>query len=136
MTTLITPKFLVDYTTPPVFNDYRCVVNAAGAQVIFERADYNSTTKKSGSVRLYLLTLGGDPAAPLFQKAIADGTNRTDWFWGNAGTVTFDYVPKTGSKAICVARPKAMGMVQSFSALLPATGPIRPGFRTACASQS
>jgi hypothetical protein len=122
MTTLITPKFLVDYTTPPVFNDDRCVVNAAGAQVIFERADYNSTTKKSGSVRLYLLTLGGDPAAPLFQKAIADGTNRPDWFWGNAGTV--------------VARPKAMGMVQSFSALLPATGPIRPGFRTACASQS
>jgi hypothetical protein len=109
MTTLITPNFLVDYTTPPVFDDYRCVVNAAGAQVIFERADYNSTTKKSGSFRLYLLTRGGDPAAPLFQEAIADGTNRPDWFWGNAGTVTFDYVPKTGSKAICVGTAESNG---------------------------
>jgi hypothetical protein len=77
MTTLITPEYLLPYTPPPEVNDYRCVVNAAGIQVIFERAPYDPTTKKSGSFRLYLYTLGGEPA-PLFQNPIARATNRPD----------------------------------------------------------
>jgi hypothetical protein len=109
MTTLITPVFMFDYATPAEFDDYRCVVNSAGTQVIFERKIHDSTTKKWSSFRLYLLTLGGEPPAPLFKEAIARGTDRPDWFWGDGGTVAFDYAPKTGSKAICVGTAESNG---------------------------
>jgi Tol biopolymer transport system component len=109
MTTLITPAFLFDYATPAEFDDYRCVVNAAGTQVIFERAPYDPTTKKSGPSELYLLTLGGDSPAPLFQPSIAPETNRPDWFWGSKGTVAFSYIPASGDTANQVGTAESTG---------------------------
>jgi WD40-like Beta Propeller Repeat len=104
MTTLITPEYLLPYRTPdttPEVNDYRCVVNKAGNQVIFERAPYDAATKKTGSFRLYLLTLAGDNSpSPLFSTPIAHATNRPDWFWGEAGTVAFDYIPVSAGDTV------------------------------------
>jgi hypothetical protein len=109
MTTLITPAFLFDYATPAEFDDYRCVVNAAGTQVIFERAPYDPTTKEPGPSELYLLTIGGDSPAPLFQPSIAPETNRPDWFWGSKGTVAFGYIPASGDTANQVGTAESTG---------------------------
>jgi hypothetical protein len=98
MTTLITPVFMFDYATPAEFDDYRCVVNSAGTQVIFERKIHDSTTKKWSSFRLYLLTLGGEPPAPLFKEAIARGTDRPDWFWGTGEPSPSTMSPKPAAR--------------------------------------
>ena len=51
--TFVTPSYLMQYPQTPSVNDYRCVVNAAGTQVIFERSPYTTSAaaKNDASLR-------------------------------------------------------------------------------------
>ena len=89
---LITPNFLLPSSTTT--SDYRCVVNALGTAVIFERMVLKSGGD-FGSPQLYLLDLTQSAGAP--SSFIADQnieiSDRPDWCW-KTGQVAFNFGPE------------------------------------------
>jgi Tol biopolymer transport system component len=88
---LITPNFLLPSSTTT--NDYRCVVNALGTAVIFERSVLNSDGR-FGSPQLYLLDLTQSGATPssFIQDQNIKISDRPDWCW-QTGQVAFNFGP-------------------------------------------
>ncbi len=77
---LITPNFLLPSSATT--NDYRCVVNALGTAVIFERSMLKSTGG-FGNSQLYLLDLtqsGAMPSSFIDDQKI-EISDRPDWCW-------------------------------------------------------
>jgi hypothetical protein len=88
---LITPNFLLPSSTTTC--DYRCVVNAAGTAVIFERSVLNSDGR-FGAPQLYLLDLTQSGATPssFIQDQNIKISDRPDWCW-QTGQVAFNFGP-------------------------------------------
>ncbi len=106
--TLITPQFLIAELQSQEFHDYRCVVNATGTEVIFERAPASNP----GAYRLMTLslTVNGAAPTPLFDPPIARGTNWPDWSWAPSGLVVFNYAPiGTGPESLMVGTAASDG---------------------------
>ena len=77
---LITPNFLLPSSATT--NDYRCVVNALGTAVIFERSIVE-IAGGFGNPQLYLLDLtqsGATPSSFLEDQKI-EISDRPDWCW-------------------------------------------------------
>jgi Tol biopolymer transport system component len=88
---LITPNFLLPSSTATC--DYRCVVNALGTAVIFERSVLKSDGD-FGSPQLYLLDLtqsGTTPSSFIGDQNI-EISDRPDWCW-RTGQVAFNFGP-------------------------------------------
>jgi hypothetical protein len=88
---LITPNFLLPPSTAT--NDYRCVVNALGTAVIFERSVLNSDVR-FGSPQLFLLDLTQSGATPssFIENQNIKISDRPDWCW-LTGQVAFNFGP-------------------------------------------
>ena len=96
---LIKPTFLITYSRPAQYNDYRCVVNSTGTTAIFERCA--SGTPNSQSI-LYSLDLSGSgnvPAPFLTGTSAPLYSGRPDWCWDN-GNVAFNCVPEANGKTV------------------------------------
>ena len=87
MPDLVEPVFLMQYSDADPVSDYRCVVNASGSQVIFERTAFHDGT--AGPTRLYVLDLMLDPPVPP-PTPLNDISPafRPDWCWAT-GRITF-----------------------------------------------
>jgi Tol biopolymer transport system component len=90
---LLTPNFLLPAS--PGASDYRCVVNAAGTQVVFERT-VSKSSGGSGETQLYLHDLTEKRAKPFIQDSEIVVSTRPDWCW-RTGDVAFNF-----SSDICV----------------------------------
>ena len=88
---LITPNFLLPSSTATC--DYRCVVNAAGTAVIFERSVLKSAGD-FGDPQLYLLDLtqSGTTPSSFIQDQYIEISDRPDWCW-RTGQVAFNFGP-------------------------------------------
>ena len=86
---LITPKFLLPLSATT--NDYRCVVNALGTAVIFERSMLKSTGGFGGP-QLYLFDLTQSGATPslFLEDQKIEISDRPDWCW-LTGDVAFNF---------------------------------------------
>ena len=90
-TLVIAPNFLLPYSRPAQFSDYRCVVNVAGTAVIFERTTLESAGG-TGNPQLQLLdlTTSGSGPQPFLSNPSFAISNRPDWSW-TTGNVAFNY---------------------------------------------
>ncbi|MDQ8727181.1 hypothetical protein [Bradyrhizobium sp. LHD-71] len=75
------PVFLMNY--PQAVSDYRCVVDAQGSQLIFERST------DGGQFNLKLLDLSTPNAEPVAFAPSLQLSTRPDWSW-SSGQVAFD----------------------------------------------
>jgi Tol biopolymer transport system component len=92
------PSYLMPYPQSPPVNDYRCVVNATGTKVIFERsaADTSSGAKKVTS--LYVIDVigsGNKPTLFLQGSPLPLSSDRPDWSW-ETGSVAYNWIPEKG----------------------------------------
>ena len=97
---LLTPNFLLPAS--PGASDYRCVVNAAGTQVVFERT-VSKSSGGSGETQLYLHDLTDKRAKPFIQDSEIVVSTRPDWCW-RTGDVAFNF-----SSDICVGVVNSSG---------------------------
>jgi hypothetical protein len=102
----INPTFLIDYSQPSPFSDYRCVVNPTATVVLFERRTRQQTGVDPitygpfGPDVLYCLNLGqnglpsGEPETFLAGSGLPSWSNRPDWCWrpgpGQTNVVAFN----------------------------------------------
>lgn len=114
ISSLIPPKFLIQYSRPALYNDYRSVVNSTGTTAIFERCVSNEPNSQSV---LYSLDLASGALAPFLTGPSAPiYSGRPDWCWEN-GNVAFNCVPEEDGKIV-------IGYVSADStetSLIPAT---------------
>lgn len=89
---LVEPNYLISYERPASFNDYRCVVNADGTQVIFERSLVDAGKATRGA-NLYILDLtpGSTPALFLQGSTLPLSSDRPDWSW-QTSAVAFNWI--------------------------------------------
>jgi hypothetical protein len=83
---LVEPVFLMPYSNADPVSDYRCVVNGAATQIIFERTAFQGGT--AGPTLLYVLDLISDPPAPPWRLNDVSPAFRPDWCWAT-GKITF-----------------------------------------------
>jgi hypothetical protein len=89
----IDPVFVMIYPQNPPIDDYRCVVNASGTAVIFERWVNPVPGNQNPPFVLYQLdlTVNGATPAPFLRGTATAAfmtSTRPDWSW-NAGQVAF-----------------------------------------------
>jgi hypothetical protein len=89
----IDPVFVMTYPQNPPVDDYRCVVNAAGTAVIFERWGNPVRGNQNPPLVLYQLdlTATGTKPLPFLQStpaAMFMMSTRPDWSW-NTGQLAF-----------------------------------------------
>lgn len=83
----VAPVFLIDYTRPAQFSDYRSVVDATASTVVFERG--SPATPLLTSLYSLDITSPGNTPVPLLQgAALPYMSGRPDWSWVN-GYIAF-----------------------------------------------
>jgi hypothetical protein len=91
---LVEPNYLISYERPASFNDYRCVVNGDGTQVIFERSLVDASGEIKNQFNLYILDLpgpGNEPIPFLQGTTLPLYSDRPDWSW-QTGAVAFNWI--------------------------------------------
>jgi hypothetical protein len=103
----VTPSYLMQYPQTPSVNDYRCVVNAAGTQVIFERSFHTASAAAKNDADLYLLDLppGNQPSKFLTatNMPLPAHSDRPDWSWQSGDLVIFNWIGQDGSLQVGLA---------------------------------
>jgi hypothetical protein len=103
----VTPSYLMQYPQTPSVNDYRCVVNAAGTQVIFERSPYATSAVAKNDADLYILDLTPNSQPSKFLNApnmpLPAHSDRPDWSWQTGGLVIFNWIGPDGSLQVGLA---------------------------------
>ena len=103
----VTPNYLMQYPQTPSVNDYRCVVNAAGTQVIFERTLHTASAAAKNDADLYLLDLppGNQPSKFLTapNMPLPAHSDRPDWSWQSGDLVIFNWIGQDGSLQVGLA---------------------------------
>jgi WD40 repeat protein len=90
----VEPNYLISYSRPASVNDYRCVVNGDGTQVIFERSLVDTSGEIKSQPNLYVLDLpgpGNEPAPFLKGATLPLYSDRPDWSW-QTGAVAFNWI--------------------------------------------
>ena len=106
----------MQYPQTPSVNDYRCVVNAAGTQVIFERSPYTASADAKNDSDLYLLDLPpGNSAVQILEgpeHAVARPLRSAGLVMADGDLVIFNWIGQDGSLQIGLARQKTAATVQ------------------------
>jgi WD40 repeat protein len=119
---LVTPQFLMTYSSPPTATDYRSALNnveGAATQVIFERTALGGDNNPT---RLYLLNLNSGDAPTLLNNL--DTSTRPDWSWYNNNQIAFSNNQGIWIQETTTSQPELLVATASMS--YPAWGPSGP----------